>query len=490
MGHTDRLTLRVGALCACLAAAGCFLEPPQPNVLLVVIDTLRADRVSSYGYRRPTTPNIDAIAAAGIRFERANSTSSWTLPAHASMFTGRFPIEHGATQEHTVVDEALPTLAERFAEAGYATVGISGNGVVNRGSGLARGFGEFVEGWRESAPTGAAHDRHPNIVALRRSLQRIGKERPFFAFVNFIEVHGPYAPPAPYRGRFLSEPGHSPLVQSATRRKAPAYYLDPSSISDDEFRVLNDLYDGEVAYADALVGALMAELETAGVRDDTVVVITSDHGENIGDHGHFRHVFSLYHTTVRVPLIVSFPDGARAGEVRSEAVSLIDLYPTLLGLAGLDPADAAPRARDILADSALPAAPVFAEYYFPLQVLQMFDNSSETGPRETLDTHLRRLRSVEHEGWRLIWSSNGAHELYRTDRDAAEHIDRSGDPSAATSQQQLLQTLDEFVAAAGGSPPLPDGATRLVDDAGAFGDLDAETRRHLQELGYLPESPE
>lgn len=478
--------LRIGAIVSLslLAAlmAGCS-PPSGPDIVLVVIDTLRADRVSCYGYPRPTTPRIDELAARGLRFRSAFSTSSWTLPAHASIFTGLFPIEHGATQEHTQLDDRAATLAELISDAGYATLGIVGNGVVNRGSGLARGFDRFVETWRDPAaaqlPSPA---QHPNRAALRDFLAALPPDQPFFAFVNYVEVHGPYRPPEPYRSRLLQAKRGRALLPSAMKRKAAGFYLDPKSISAAEFAVLSDLYDGEVAYVDALVGGLIDELEAEGRLANTLLVITSDHGENLGDHGHFRHVFNLYNSTVRVPLVMVLPGGKRAGEVREEAVSLVDLFDTILAAAGGD-ARTNSRGRDLLADPASLGGTVFAEYYYPLQALGLFDEKIREKHHEVLKPHLRRLRSVESEGWRLIWSSDGRHELYHLESDPGELRNRSGDAETRSVRTRLEGLLAEYVERAGGPRPLPEGASKRA--IGAFGDLDPETADQLRELGYL-----
>jgi len=477
------------ALCAWMVAvAGCAPTPKRPNIVLIVIDTLRADRVSSYGYAKPTTPRIDQFARRGVRFENAFSTSSWTLPSHASMFTGLYPIQHGATQESTRLDSRPATLAERLTDAGYTTLGVSGNGVINVNSGLTRGFGKFVEAWREMG--GGAGPRangwfaptdHPNVVAVRDFLRGLGPDEPFFVFVNFVEVHGPYPPPPGFRNRFLSRGIPARLVRSAATRRAAGYYLNKQSISPAEFRVLSDLYDGEVGYADALVGAVVDEIEAAGALDDSLIVITSDHGENLGEHGHFRHVFSLYNDTVRVPLVALLPAGARAGEVRTEPVSLVDVFATLLSVAGLEPDDASPS-RNILAPR-LGVGPIFAEYYYPLQALGMFD-LDDPKARQAVAPYLRRLRSVQSDGWRLLWSSDGSFELYDVANDPNETVDRVDDSGAQPQAQRLRDALASFVERGGGPKPLPDGAATTP---GAFRDLDPETEQQLRELGYLPD---
>ena len=255
-------------LAACNAPA-----PRRPNVVLVVIDTVRADRLSCYGYDRPTTPHIDALCERGVRFANAFSTSSWTLPAHASLFTGLFPIGHGATQERTRLEGGASTLAEILGAHGYATFAASDNPLVGSRTGLDRGFDAFVETWR--GKRGARHPepaRHANLRAVMEFLDALEPGRPFFAFVNYIEGHGPYAPPEPHRSRFLAPGTSGELVRSALRRNTAGYYLDSASIPPEEFAVLNDLYDGEVARVDALFGRLMQRLDALELAESSVIV--------------------------------------------------------------------------------------------------------------------------------------------------------------------------------------------------------------------------
>ncbi len=482
------LALLALTLAAGVAFSGCAAPARPPNIVLIVVDTVRADRLSCYGYPRPTTPHIDTLCARGIRFDDVSSTSSWTLPAHASLFTGLLPSLHKATQEHTRLDGGPATLAELLGARGYATLGVSANPVVSVGSGLARGFDAFAETWTsEYRAAGLAAMQHPNRVAVQRLLEEVPPDEPFFLFVNFIEAHGPYDPPEPHRSRFLRVPPDAPIVASARSRGTAPYYLGRAPISEREFAVLSDLYDGEVARVDELVGELLSYLEESGRMRDTLLVLTSDHGENLGDHGHFRHVFSLYRTTVHVPLVLVLPDGSGAGEVRSEPASLLDLFATLLAAAGA-PVPPGSGGRDLRAPPAAADgdAPIFAEYYYPLQALELFrDAGPPEETRAVLRPYLRRLRSVEQGGLRFVWSSDGRHELYDLAEDPGEQENLVGAPPLAERQRRLDAELDSLVERAGGPTPLPELGSG-GPPTGAFGDLDPDSAERLRELGYLP----
>jgi arylsulfatase A-like enzyme len=467
------VALALAPLAACSRAAA-------PNVLLIVVDTLRADRLSCQGYPLPTTPHIDSLAARGIRFANVSSTSGWTLPAHASLFTGLFPIEHRATQEHTVLDDGPATLAGLLRARGYVSFAVSANPVVSIQSGLARGFDEFAETWRQPHPAGGAPEGHPNVRAARRFLAA-ARERPFFLFVNYVEAHAPYDPPKRHRARFLGDTPDSASLVRARALGPVEFYLQRAALTEREHQTLSGLYDGEVAYADELVGALLAELERAGRVHETVVIVTSDHGENLGDHGHLRHVFSLDESVVRVPLVVALPDGSRAGEVREEPASLVDLFATVLARAAA-PLPAGRTGRDLLDREALAKPrPVYAEYHYPLQALELFEAAHPTPrERERLAPYLRRLRSVELDGLRYVWGSDGRHALFDRAADPREERDLAGTAALADSERRLRLELDRFVARGGGERPLP------AEPQPGFAGVDEESAAQLRALGYVP----
>jgi arylsulfatase A-like enzyme len=461
----------------------------RPNIVLIVLDTVRADRVNCRSDSAVPTPRIDELCERGSYFEQVSSTSSWTLPAHASLFTGLYPIRHGATQEYTFLDKRARTLAELLGENGYRTFGVSANPVVSIRSGLARGFDSFDETWRRSAEPGSLQpDRHPNLLAVDELLRYHDLDQPFFLFVNFIEAHGPNDPPEPYRSAAANERIDSREVAEASEHDAATYYLDPASVSESDFALLSTLYDGEVAQLDALVGALVDRLEADGLLEDSVLILTSDHGENFGEHGHFRHVFSLYQSTVHVPLLVVLPDAAQAGERRADPVALVDLFATILAAAGVVPPASDVDARDLFAaePSADAERPIVAEYYFPAQALRLFEPNALVVHRDRLGRYLRRLRSIESGGLRLIWSSDGAHELYDLVADPTETRNLAGDLRFAARERKLRAGLEAFVAQSGGPRPLPGRARRLGEPRGAFKDLDSESAELLRELGYLP----
>jgi arylsulfatase A-like enzyme len=344
-----------GAVAGLSAGCGETSGPAQPpNVLLVSIDTLRADHLSSYGYERNTTPHLDALAARGLLFEAAHSTSSWTLPAHASLLTGRYPSFHGLEDEGAVLPEGLPTLAERFRELGYATFAVVAHVYVGREFGLDRGFDSFDDSLLEG---GTRNPRAAEVVDRVLAHVDADGDRPFFAFVHLFDPHWDYAPPPPWDARF-TDPGYAGPVDGTLRSLSPWSGPDRAMPAADLAHLLA-LYDGEVAYADAEIGRLLAALEERGALERTVVAVTADHGEEFEEHGRLGHGHSLYGEVLRVPLILAGHPRLPAGERRREPVSLVDVAATLLDLAG-GAAPAGAQGKSLLA-AAEPERAVFAE---------------------------------------------------------------------------------------------------------------------------------
>ncbi len=301
---------------AILCALGCACgevgarpepRPGAPSVLLVSIDTLRADRVGAYGASYGATPALDALAAAGVRFEKAISPAPLTLPAHATLLTGLYPPRHGV--RHNGLFRLAPehtTLAERFREAGYATGAVVGAVVLERRYGLDQGFDQYDDAVEGDPASATGYPERPADRVTEAALRWLaGARRPFFLFVHYYDPHAEYRPPPEWAARFPGRP-----------------------------------YEGEIAAADAGLGRLVQALREAGRLDGTVVAVTSDHGESLGEHGERTHSYTLYDATLAVPLVFSGP-GVPRGRSAGGVVSLASVAPTLLRLAELaPPADA------------------------------------------------------------------------------------------------------------------------------------------------------
>ena len=315
-----------------------------PSVLLVVLDTVRRDHVSAYGYGRPTTPHFDAIAAKGVRFDRAYASSCWSVPSHAGLFTGLLSTKHGADFEHFFLDEGVDTLAELFAKNGWETAGFSGNPYIAHGTGLSRGFDRFDESWRphvmrrwlvgEQIATrvlGTEHDKGGRRVvsAFKDWMEHRDRARPYFAFVNLLEAHAPYQD-APLAGKFADPKLRSSDLERIGSVSHEAQWLGTKP-GKEIFPATWDLLDGATASADDYLGQVLG-----AVGDDVLVVVVSDHGDLVGEHGLWGHMTSLYDTLIHVPMAIAGP-GVPRGAVVGDPVSLLDVMPTVLGYAGIAP---------------------------------------------------------------------------------------------------------------------------------------------------------
>jgi arylsulfatase A-like enzyme len=325
-------------------------EPPKPNrlnVLWVLLDTLRQDAVGCYGASRPdATPVLDGLAAAGTLFENARSSSSKTLPAHASMFSSQFPHQHGAVTREFRLGGDATTLAEVLRDAGWDTAAVTDGGFLMPSFGVLQGFDRIdtpalTFRGREFVGTQRGKGARPVTAAAARWLrerQERGEERPFFLFVHTYEVHSPYDPPARWRERMVGE-YRGPLGK--TLKHGQLHKLDrKGELTDADRQYARDLYAAEVAEADMRVGELLEALRGTGEWDTTLVIVTSDHGESFGEHGQWGHGDTLYDTLLKVPLLLHHPQRFSGGTRVADPVRLEDLAPTVLELAGLPaPAD-------------------------------------------------------------------------------------------------------------------------------------------------------
>ncbi len=317
------------AVLAGLAALGCAGAPQQPDLVLISLDTLRADHLGVYGYTRDTSPQLDAWAAGGAVFERAFAPSGWTLPSHATMFTGLPPREHGALHAHSRIRVDVVTLAEALREAGYATQGVVSGPFVGARFGFAQGFDRY----EEFRPTEVAEHHAEALRALE-----FASERAVFLFLHYMVTHSPYSPPDAFD--LFTEGAVFPDLSKQLNDRKRQLHEGTRGVSDAEARYLAARYDGEIRFLDSMLGELFRAIE-ARDADRTVVLLTSDHGEEFLDHGSLVHNDSLYDEMIRVPFILRGPQ-VPAGARVTTLCGLIDVMPTLLDLAGLEASEAHP----------------------------------------------------------------------------------------------------------------------------------------------------
>jgi arylsulfatase A-like enzyme len=305
--------------------------PAGTNVILISIDTLRSDHLGCYGYWRPTSPNVDRMAREGIVFRDFVASSSWTKPAHASMFTGLDPSRHGAIlfALFQPLSRDLDTLAEHLWDIGYDTAGFTGGGFVAALLGFDQGFDRY----RDNADSQGESDTLQWSIDMAKPWMEQRRGRRFFLFLHTYQVHLPYAPPPPYDTFF--DPGyHGPYQKKFTRRNAMGMQMR-HKFPPRRLQHLQALYDGEIRAMDGALGDLLDFLRASGLARNTCVLFTSDHGEEFGEHGGILHDHAkVYEELIRVPLVVWCPSRFRGGRIASGPVSQTDIMPTVLDIAG------------------------------------------------------------------------------------------------------------------------------------------------------------
>lgn len=431
-------------LAATVVVGASFLgsrTPAQPNVLILTVDTLRADHLGCYGATRVATPHIDRIAREGALFDNAACPMPMTRPSLSTVHTSRYPREHGVVNNAVALPSDAVTLAEVLAQAGYATAGFTSVRLLDAESGLAQGFSTFF------APE--AHQIDAGEI-VPRALDWLGARdpaRPFFVWLHLFDPHLPYAPPPQFvRGTGVDAVSWRSLLATAGENggDVPARVLE---------RAL-ELYAGEVAYVDDWVGKVLAHLDALGVLDETVIVFTADHGECF-DHGvFFEHADCLYDGAVRVPLLMRYPTRVAAGTRVAAQVEHLDVAPTILTLAGIAPAPAF-RGHALLAsatsDPPASSSPSFALIEHPLyqsRAAQLRrrkqDRIRSVGGMPTRQIVVDRPNSaLRGEEWKVI--SNGPDtELYELREDPSEVHDVAAQKPEVTAE--LRRILDEKLA--------------------------------------------
>ena len=327
-----------------VCAPACRRGAATPNVVLVVVDTLRADRMSLYGYPRPTSPGLDEFARDAVVFDDAWSPASWTFPAHAGMFTGTAPHRLNLYDGLNAKLVGGKTLAERLSGAGFQTAAFTANPWVSPTTNLTRGFGT-VRQMLPSDPEFPTADRVLDAMHVwirdRRAAAASGRAAPWFAFANLMDCHAPYDAPAAESAQFLRA-GLSPAAVAEARSITGTTGLVDASLGlrtlgRDLTTAMSDLYDADVAAVDAALTRFLSQLREDGTLDETLVIIASDHGEGLGDHGWREHGVRLHRELLRTLLVVRLPGRFDGGRRVASVVSLIDVTPTVLAACGLSP---------------------------------------------------------------------------------------------------------------------------------------------------------
>jgi arylsulfatase A-like enzyme len=344
-GHALPRTGILVVLLLVLCTAACSRR--HPDVLVILMDTLRADRLGPWGGQPGLTPFMDSLAASGVVFTNAYSTSSWTNPAVASLFTSRYPSQHHVTRFDSKLADDEITLAERLASGGWRRVGVLGNFRLT----AALGFGQGFDAWFPPLIGSKVHAHRVAQNAVRfydRQLAPHAWSRwtrhPLFLYLHFMDPHAIYDPPEAVRRMRVGPPPAG--VDEAVAVAKLMDFTRWDDLSPSELGYLEKLYDGEVAALDAELARFFRRLRQRGLLDHTIVILTADHGEEFGEHGGMQHGTALYEESVHIPLLITGP-GLPAGRVVADDVSLVDVAPTLLALVGL-PAESRFEGRSLL----------------------------------------------------------------------------------------------------------------------------------------------
>jgi arylsulfatase A-like enzyme len=455
-----------------------------PNIVWVVWDTVRADHLSLYGYSKPTTPHLDMWARGARVFENCTSTAGSTIPSHASMFTGLLPTEHGANNQHRRFHDGHDSIAEILKGSGYRTYLYSANPNVAMELNFHQGFEVEEHPWDDQYEKEAfrilmsklvPEDRSSELLDKVRSqtftkwdikasgelaqrglltwLKSSDKDRPFFAFINYMEAHRPYLPESQFR-KIMMTPEQIAASYKVDRSWVPmwAYTFGVHEYSVDELALTAATYDATLAELDDIFSKLLAALEKSGHLEDTVIILTSDHGEQLGEHHMLDHQYSLYDPLLRVPLIVHYPKAFSPGR-ESRPVSNFDLFPTLLEVLNISSsATGSVSAISLLHPS--PDRVRMAEY--PAFFQRPLASIKEEYPSFDSASWERHLRAIFEGDHKFIWGSDGRHELYDLGKDPDELVNLL--PAEATVGAKIEATLANRVERMrprfeGGPPP-------------------------------------
>lgn len=457
--------LAAGAIIASSSGAAPYRPLPQPgapNILLVSIDSLRADRLHCYGNPRQTSPTIDALAAGGVRFEHAVAPTSWTLPSHMSLMTALPTAVHGVNDERHRLRDDVPTLTTVLRRNGYATAGIVSGTFLDRRFGFDAGFDHyddysFVKASGRFQKRGHTAGRLSTLALRWLERWRVEEpKRPFFLFAHYFDVHYDYTPPPPFDTMF--DPGYQGPIDGTDIRLSSTIY---PGMPPRDLQHLLALYDGEIRSTDAALGRIIRWLGEAGILDRTIVVVVSDHGEEFLEHGEIGHRATLYDEVLRIPMVIRYPPAVPAGRSVDAQVRLMDVAPTVLSLAGargrLGTFDRGERRSWQAAD----LAPLFDPA-----------TASDVPPLPAFGTLFDRLASLRTNQAKAIRSHTGRHQFYDLSSDPGERTNlwnAGRNPAGAA----LLGELDVWMRhTSGGSRSAPTRLSREQEEA-------------LRSLGYL-----
>ncbi|WP_436903767.1 sulfatase [Halovenus halobia] len=477
----------------------------SPNIVLIVMDTARADTVNLLNEQTPM-PELAKLTHDGVTFPMAHANAPWTLPSHGTIFSGQYPSVHQSHAARKLFDHE-PTLAQLLRQNGYGTAAVSNNTWISGEFGFDRGFDDFYETWQlfqdgvdfgdiaqtESGKlnqiqsiaqkfTGNPIKNLANLIygkffrkrdddGARRTNNIISNhieewlsDGPLFLFVNYLEPHLKYHPPDRLSKQYLPD-GTTIAEAKRVNQDAWKYITGEVEMTQRDFTILRGLYRAELAYLDERIAELQSLFEKQGVADETVFIITGDHGENIGEHGLMDHQYSLHETLLNIPLLISGPNIPK-GEVVEKPVGLVDIAPTILEIGDVPVPEDIPGHSLVSAENIPDDRSLFAEYLAPQPDIETLQSRYDC--KNDVRTYNRRLRSVIQNEWKYIHGSDGSEWLFNLeDGESENRVDQD-----STKGDHLAAVLDSWV------DELPETNRQMAS-------MSQSTEQRLEDLGYL-----
>ncbi len=455
-----------------------------PNILLIIMDTVRAQNISCYGYHKVTTPHLDSMSNQADLFVNAFTPAIWTIPSHASLFTGTFPSKHGALNLHRYLTDKYTTLADLLSSNGYETAAFSNNYFISLDNfGLNRGFLK-VEGKQQrnnfisrflhkginlltqSEDSGAAYT---NKLLRKWICHERDQQKPFFLFANYMEAHAPYIHiPKTHISKYLSKDEILKLKHINQDRQK--YLTRSITMTEEDFKILQSVYDAQIAYLDHRINELMDILKANNLYKNSLIIITSDHGDLIGEHDLMHHSYCVYDELIRVPLIVKQPDNQYPRKNYNYLVSLIDIFPTIVDLLNI---------KDERIHMQLQGKNLYTHegqanrQYIFVECEKPKNEFEDTYPDFDFSVYDRQLLSIRSQNYKYIWSSDSKNELYDVIQDPREqhNIITTMPGLAIELENHLFQWYNSFEKSSPEAPPEHE--------------INNEIREQLKGLGYF-----
>ncbi|OYR53896.1 sulfatase [Halorubrum sp. Ea1] len=481
------------------------------NIVLLVMDTARYDYVSN----SDVAPNINQLADNGTDYTSSFSAAPWTLPSHASIFSGQYPSKHGSNAAAKRFNPSSPSFVEALQNSGYETIGVSNNTWISEEFGFDRGFTTFYKNWQyiqsgmDPITTTRKYDGKDRIIQLIKEVvdgnplvnfsntfyallqkkriaddgarstnewisQRLSnrdRSNPLFLFVNYFEPHLEYRPPKEYTKQFLpDEVSYNEAME--VEQDAFRYIAGDLEMDLKDFEILRSLYRGELSYLDMRIGELVDIFKAAGEWDDTVLIILGDHGENIGEHSLMDHQYCLYDTLLHVPLVIHGGE-FMGGETVDDLVQLTDIAPTILDIAGVEGSGITDKMQGESfhpASDATPRKYLYAEYMAPQPSIEALEKRINDISEDVYE-YDRSIRMVRDKNWKYIRYSDGTEELYDLQSDIGELANLVG---------SCQDVVDEY------NDKLDDWLRRFEeDDENTDANMSENIQGRLEDLGYL-----